>query len=236
MDLPKKLYYQQEGLRKMLKYRIGYIDEDASEVKILQRKLREHDIEVIGYEFTQGMTKEELLKQVYSSDIDLLLIDYKLKGQLVTFNGEEIESDIYEKKPRFPYIIFTSDPSHAEGFIEDWKSIYNKNELFSHDEAKNEKFIRIIIKSIEQYRNFVHRKKSELSFLLKKGEQEGLEVVEQHTMLSLQRELMSLDTTTAKELPEQLASYQKVESLSKVRKNAEDFLKSLIESDSENES
>ncbi len=220
----------------MVKYRIGYIDEDETEVKTFQRKLRDYDIEVVGYEFTQGMTKEELLTQVYSSNIDLLMIDYKLKGQLVTFNGEEIESEIYENKPLFPYIIFTSDPPHAEDFIEDWKAIYDKQELFSDDKERNERFIKIIIKSIEQYKSHILKKKNALSNLLEKGEKEGLNASEKDKLLSLQKELLSLDKTIAKEVPEQLASYQKVEDLSKARKDAEKFLKTLTEKKGENES
>lgn len=220
----------------MAKYKIGYIDEDASEVKTFQRKLRDSDIEVIGYTFTPGMTKEELLKQVYSSNIDLLMIDYKLKGQLVTFNGEEIESEIYENKPLFPYIIFTSDPTHAEDYVEDWKSIYDKQELFSEDQERNERFVKVITKSIEQYKNYILKKKNALSDLLEKGEKEGLNASEKDKLLSLQKELLNLDKTIAKEVPEQLASYRKVDDLSKARREAEEFLKSLMEKKNQNES
>lgn len=214
----------------MAKYRIGYIDENADEVKMYQRKLRSFDIEVIGYEFKKGMTKEELLAQVYSSDIDLLLIDYKLKGTLVTFNGEEIESDIYEKKPLFPYIIFTSDKEHAENFIEDWKTIFDKEELSDFNKIRNERFVKIIEKSIEQYKNHIDKKKNILSELLIKGENEGLDAVEKSFLIEIQRDLQSLDKTNPKEIPEQLVSYDKLEDLSKSRKEAEQFLESLIKS------
>ncbi len=213
----------------MARYRIGYIDENDSEVKTFQRKLRDYQIEVVGYEFTQGMTKEELLAQVYSSNIDLLLIDYKLKGQMVTFNGEEIENDIYENKPLFPYIIFTSYPPQAEDYIEDWKSIYDKQELFSDDTIKNGHFVNTLIKSIEQYKSHIQKKKAAISELLEKGNKSGLNASEKDRLLSIQRDLQNLDKTIVKEVPEQMASYQRVEDLSKARKDAEQFLKSLTE-------
>lgn len=213
----------------MAKYKIGYIDEDESEVKTFQRKLRDYDIEVIGYEFNVGMTKEELLAKVYSSDIDMLLIDYKLKGAMVTFNGEEIESDIYINKPLFPYIVFTSDPPHAEDFVEDLKTIYDKEELFVNDKGRNDHFVKILERSIEQYRSYIEMKKNTISELLIKGQKHVLTSTEQDTLISLQRELRDLDKTKTKEIPEKLISVEQIEDLSKTRKEAEDFLQSLIE-------
>lgn len=213
----------------MAKYKIGYIDEDEREVKTFQRKLRDYDIEVIGYEFNVGMTKDELLEQVYSSDIDLLLIDYKLKGAMVTFNGEEIESDIYMKKPLFPYIVFTSDPSHAEDFVEDLKTIYDKEELFVNNKSRNDHFVKILERSIEQYRSYIEVKKDTISELLIRSQEQILTPSEQDTLISLQRELRDLDKTKIKEIPEKLISVEQIEDLSKTRKEAENFLQSLIE-------
>lgn len=81
-------------------YKIGYIDEDINQVKLYRRKLRDFGFEVIGYDFSKGMSLKELMEQVYSSDIDLLMIDFRLKeGNIVAFNGDEVEREIYEKKP-----------------------------------------------------------------------------------------------------------------------------------------
>ncbi len=60
------------------KYKIGYIDEDIRQVKKYTRRLKDFGFEIIGYDFHQGMSLEELMSQVYKSDIDLLMIDYKL--------------------------------------------------------------------------------------------------------------------------------------------------------------
>lgn len=212
----------------MAKYKIGYIDEDEMEVKMFQRILHSFEIEVIGYEFRKGMSKEQLLSQVYSSDIDLLLIDYKLKGTLVTFNGEEIESEIYDKKPLFPYIIFTSDKGQAEKFIEDWKTIFDKEELSDNNDQRKKRFVTVIEKSIEQYRSHIAKKKEQLSKLLIKGDTEGLNASEKSLIIEIQRDLQNLDKTKPKEIPEQLISSEKIEELAKTRKEAEQFLESLI--------
>lgn len=213
----------------MAKYKIGYIDEDVLEVKTFQRKLRDYDIEVIGYEFNVGMTKEELLTQVYSSEIDMLLIDYKLKGAMVTFNGEEIESDIYINKPLFPYIVFTSDPPHAEDFVEDMKSIYDKEELYVNNKVRNDHFVKILVKSIEQYRNHIAKRKSLLSELLEKGEKEGLNIIEKDNLLKLQRELKNLDKTQKYEVPEILLKPDIIEFSDNLKNEADELLQKLIE-------
>jgi len=216
-----------------MKYRIGYIDEDDRQVKLYTRKLKEYGFEVIGYDFQKGMTPRDLMEQVYSSDIDLLMIDFKLKeSNIVSFNGEAIESLIYENKPLFPHIIFTNKVDQAEPFIEDWKIIFDKDEIFTDEEDDNEKvirFITILKKSIEQYKNHISNKKAELSFLLEKGEKEELSALEKNDLLTIQDELNSLDKTKKLEVPKQLISNEKIEYLAKTRKEAEDFLQSLID-------
>ena len=159
------------------KYKVGYIDEDIKQVKKYRRRFRDYGIEIIGYDFSQGMTLEQLMKQVYASDIDLLMIDYKLnETNLVTFNGEEVESEFYDKKPLFPHIIFTNKVEQAEPYVEDLKIIFDKDAIFSdedEDEQKVQRFIKILIRSIEQYRNHVQKKKDVVASLLEKGENEG---------------------------------------------------------------
>ena len=47
------------------KYKIGYIDEDIRQVKKYTRRLKDFGFEIIGYDFHQGMSLEELMSQVY---------------------------------------------------------------------------------------------------------------------------------------------------------------------------
>lgn len=215
------------------KYKIGYIDEDVKQVRKYQRRFRDFDIEIIGYEFNKGMSLEELMSQVYKSEIDLLMIDYKLREtNFVAFNGEAVESDFYEKRPLFPYIIFTNKVDQAEPFVEDWSKIYDKEEIFN-DEGEGgkesvQRFITTLIKKIEQYRNHIEKKKNAISELLLKGKNEGLNSAEEDRLITLQRELKDLDKTKIKEVPEKLISYENLEELSKTRKEAEAFLQSLI--------
>ena len=215
------------------KYKIGYLDEDIKQVKKYQRRFRKYGFEVIGYDFDKEMSLDELMAQVYKSDIDLLMIDYKLdETNKVTFNGEKVENEIYNKKPLFPHIIFTNKVDDAEPHVEDWKIIFDKDLIFSDDDDDDEKvkrFITTLERSIEQYRNHIEEKKKIVADLLEKGENEGLNAKEKDLLMTKQEELNSLDKTHKNEIPKHLITEDKLNDLSKTKKEAEAFLKSLID-------
>lgn len=214
------------------KYKIGYIDEDIKQVKKYTRRLKDFGFEVIGYDFHQGMSLEELMSQVYESDIDLLMIDYKLNEKnIVAFNGDAVENEFYDKKPLFPHIIFTNKVEQAEPFVEDWKILFDKEDIFSddvNDDTKVTRFVTILTKSIEQYKNHIQKKKELISDLLKKNENKELSTKEENELLNLQRELLSLDRTIIQEIPEKLVSFERLKNITDLRNEAEEYLNSLI--------
>lgn len=215
------------------KYIIGYVDEDINQVKKYQRRFRKFGFEIVGYDFKNDMSLEDLMTQIYDSNIDLLMIDYKLnETNKVTFNGEAVESEFYDKKPLFPHIIFTNKVEQAEPYVEDWKIIFDKDDIFSEDEEDEKKvqhFITTLIKSIEQYDNHIEKKKIVISNLLEKGEKEGLNATEKDLLVSKQEELLGLDKTQKNEIPKHLISEKKLDDLSKTKIEAEQFLQSLID-------
>lgn len=216
------------------KYTIGYVDEDVKQVKLYRRKLRPFGFDVIGYSFYEGMSLQELMLQIYKSDIDLLMIDFRLKeGNIVAFNGDEVEREIYEKKPQFPHIIFTNKPDQAEPDVDDIKLIFDKEFVFpdemDEDNVNTNYFVSMLIKSIEQYKRYVSVRKDRISELLEKEKIGSLTLDEKRSLLIAQRELLSLDKMRVLEIPESLTSIDSLEKISKARKDAEDFIKSLLE-------
>jgi len=216
------------------KYKIGYIDEDSNQVKLYKRKLREFGFEVIGYDFHKGMTLEELMAQVYNSDIDLLMIDYKLnESNIIPFNGDEVGRYVYENKPLFPNIIFTNKVDQAEPDVDDLKIIFDKEVVFpgdnGNDDPKTKHFIDILTKSIEQYKKHITRKKEVISALLKKEETEQLSMEEKNLLLSTQQDLYSLDKMRQCEVPEILKSVETLDRIKNARQEAEAYIKSLLE-------
>ncbi|WP_445721510.1 hypothetical protein [Flavobacterium sp.] len=215
------------------KYRIGYVDEDINQVKKYQRRFKKLGFEVIGYDFVKGMKLHELMEQVYSSEIDLLMIDYKLdESNKVTFNGEAVESEIYDKRPLFPHIIFTNKKDDAEPHVEDWKIIFDKEDIFSEGEEDEDKvahFVTTLERSIDQYKRHIQKKKSEISYLLEKGKSQKLIPEEKHILLKLQKELKVLDDTFIVEVPEYLMLSENISEIEKLKEEAESLLQKLIE-------
>lgn len=216
-----------------VKYKIGYIDEDVNQVKLYRRKLKIFGFEVIGYEITKGMPLQELMKQVYSSDIDLLMIDFRLKeGNILAFNGDEVEREIYDNKPQFPHIIFTNRADQAKPDVDDPKIIFDKEIVFPNDEGdeniQTKDFIEVLTKSIEQYKKHISKRKNTISELLEKEKTSELSNDEKNLLLSTQRELVNLDKMIMLDVPESLTSVETLDKLAKARKDAEDYINSLL--------
>ncbi|MCT4237809.1 hypothetical protein HZP42_15605 [Elizabethkingia anophelis] len=217
-----------------IQYKIGYIDEDINQVKLYRRKLRAFGFEVIGYNFHKGIKLTELMEQVYSSDIDLLMIDFRLnESNIVPFNGDAVEKEIYEKKPLFPHIIFTNKVDQAEPDVDDLKIIFDKEIVFPSDDdtinSHTTRFIDTLTKSIEQYKRHISKKKNIISELIEKEEKQKLDMEEKNLLLSTQRELSNLDLLQISELPESLISLDSLDKIAKARQDAEAYIKSLLE-------
>lgn len=186
------------------------------------------------------MSLQELMEQVYNSEIDLLMIDYKLnESNIISFNGDEVGRYIYEKKPLFPHIIFTNKVDQAEPDVDDLKIIFDKEVVFPDDEGNDNPqtthFIDILTKSIEQYQNYIAKKKETISDLLEKESKNNLSPAEKNLLLKTQRDLSSLDKMRLSEIPETLTSIENLDKITKARQDAEAYIKSLLENN-DNES
>lgn len=206
-----------------MKYKIGYIDEDPGQFARYERKLRD-SFDVIDYKITTGLPLGELIQRVYDSKIDLLMIDYLLvdKGVL-TYNGDQVARSIEEILPRFPMLIFTNNKDQAFPQVDNPNIIYDKSDI----QTDLNHFIEVIEKNIRVYKEYIIRKKNVINQLIEKGEKEGLSATEKNALLEAQLELKNLDKWS-NEVPLQLLNEKKVDDLSKVRKEAEEYLNTLL--------
>lgn len=206
-----------------MKYKIGYIDENSAQVVKYERDLRKH-FEVIGFDIKQGLELNDLLKQVYDSDIDLLMVDYLMADNgMLTYNGDEFARAYEEIKPRFPVIIFTNEETQAFPHVDNPNIIYDKS-LVKNDLNY---FVEILNKNILSYKNYIEKRKNIINDLLLKGENEGLSSDEKHILLQTQTELINLDKWS-NEVPFQLLDDKRLENLSKTTREAEEFLESIL--------
>lgn len=209
-----------------MKYKIGFIDEDKDEVAAYERRLRNKDFEVIGYHIEKGITLDNLLHQVYNSEIDLLMVDYLLSDRgILDFNGDEVVRQYQKIKPGFPTIIFTHQESQAFPKVDNPNIIYEK-ERASSDHIK--KFAEILRKNILFYQEYIQGRKNIIAELSDKAAEKGLDAKDRHLLSVTQFELQNLDKWAVPEVPMQLLEPDKIENLTKITKEAEAFLEELI--------
>ncbi len=206
-----------------MKYKIGYIDEDSAAVIKYERKLRDN-FDIIGYDIEKGLLLDDLLKRVYDSDIDLLMVDYLMvdKG-ILTYNGDEVVRAYEEIKPKFPMIIFTNEESQAFPQVDNPNIIYDKK-LVNDDLAK---FCEILTKNIKVYLDYVKKRKDIINSLIEKSTKASLSSKEKSTLFESQAELKNLDKWS-NEIPYQLFDLTTTDDIEKTRKEAEAYLESLI--------
>lgn len=210
----------------MAKYRIGYVDESVDEFKKFERMLRD-DFELVQYKVVKELPLPDLIDQIYDSKVDLLLIDFLMVDSgLVTFNGDDVAREYEKIMPRFPMIIFTNQEAQAFPDVDDPTMIYSKNQ------TNVPHFTAILTRSIQNYQNILKRHTDIINALIEKGEKEGLSAEEKHTLLSTQLDLKNFDKRSV-EVPYQLLNEKTIDDISKTRKDAEEYLKSLIEKNNE---
>jgi hypothetical protein len=202
-------------------YKIGYVDENPAQVKKLNRDLRGR-FDVQGYNITEGLTLKNLIKQIYQSDIDLLLVDYLMSDKgMLTYNGDEVIREFEKIKPRFPILIFTQHLDDAFPEVDNPNIIYEKSET-----KKIDHFCEILTKNILVYKKFISERKSSISRLVAKSKKKKLTAREKHMLLDKQIELQMLDKESI-EVPFQLLDPRKIASLTKTADDAEQYIKSL---------
>jgi hypothetical protein len=206
-----------------MKYKIGYIDEDPRQVAKYERDLREY-FDVIGYNISKGLTLKKLIQQVYSSDIDLLMVDFLMVSKgILTYNGDKVAKEYKKIKPLFPVLIFTNRQDDA------FHSVDNPNIIYEKEEVKKDisHFVETVEKNILFYKNYIEDRQKTIEVLISKGDKIGLNATEKHELIIAQQELTNLDKL-AIEVPSQLLEEKRIEELSKTTKEAEKFLNSLI--------
>lgn len=210
----------------MQMYKIGYVDETDQEVKRITRKL-ESDFTVVSYDIPRGLSKDDLIDQIYKSDVDLLLVDYLLKDKgVLIYNGDEVVREYEKIKPRFPVIIFTNNENDAFPQVDNVNIIYNKDVLANGD--KLSWFIEVLKRNILYYQQFIATRKARIGRLIEARQQRELTPLEKEELFNLQLDLNKLDERNNQELPNHLLSDRNLDQLTEVTQDAEKLLQTLL--------
>lgn len=91
-------------------------------IKRLKEQYKDYTFNFVTLELNKSTSKETILSQIYSKNIDCLIIDYKLNSRAATNinNGVHLSQNILKSLQNFPLFIITS-----------YEEELNQNEIFS---------------------------------------------------------------------------------------------------------
>lgn len=203
-------------------YTLGYIDEDLIQKEKFDRAMRPF-FKVIVFDIEKG-NSAKLLKEIYDTEVDLLVIDFKLAGKL--FDGDVIENSLFKEKPQFPHIVFTSDLEKAKEKINDWGSIVLKGDLYGVG-VDVDNFVERLLRNIKRYKDNIKEIEDEMELLIEKSGDSSLSTDEKNRIFQLYESLQSMDKTKKINTPKVLLDYERKENEAKLIKEAEDLIVSL---------
>jgi hypothetical protein len=165
----------------MRKYTIGYIDESEDDIDYFKR-FADEDFDII--DFMPVPNPDELVTNILSTHIDVLIVDYDLKEENPTigYYGEEIIEKVLAIKEGFPVFIFTShdedgdvtEQSHDVDIVIDKADMANKNE---------KKLLRRIKQKIDNYYKRIKVTEDRLLELLQKKDKSELTFEEEDELI-----------------------------------------------------
>ncbi|KQU58732.1 hypothetical protein ASG66_17075 [Bacillus sp. Leaf406] len=164
-----------------MNYTIGLIDDEAANVRTVQRKARLTSVTVEPIELEEDMG--EVIKKILESNIQGILVDYKLNltKPNIRYNGADLINELEKHKMNFPSFILTGFEDDAENELIDVNKIYRKEDYF-HDPAK---LNRRIIKQIENHKEKIKNAEQELYLLLEKKAIGELSLKEEERLIEL---------------------------------------------------
>lgn len=165
-------------------YNIGIVDDDETKItqlitylrlgwndiegNLIKEKYKDVKLNPTKLKLKDNLT--EMVKKVYETKLDALIIDYKLSSQQnISYTGIELVEAIQEKLFQFPIFVLTSYQDDL--FLKECFDVY---QVFEFDRYINDKDERIelnskIVEQIKKYRNSILSWKKELFELLPDG-------------------------------------------------------------------
>ena len=138
------------------KYKLGYVDEDESDVRSFYKYIKPYEDTILFEVFTPKklIDIEEFYKKIKESDLDILVIDYRLNEYTnIDFLGSDLIHYVHKHRRDFPCILLTSHPDEAIDNFENVHLVYDKSVIYDSNEENKRRFYRILISAIEKYIN-----------------------------------------------------------------------------------
>lgn len=138
------------------KYKLGYVDEDESDVRSFYKYIKPYEDTILFEVFTPKklIDIEEFYEKIKESDLDILVIDYRLNEYTnIDFLGSDLIHYVHKHRRDFPCILLTSHPDEAIDNFENVHLVYDKSVIYDSNEENKRRFYRILISAIEKYIN-----------------------------------------------------------------------------------
>lgn len=210
-----------------MKYKIAYIDESDSWINEFHHAFKE-DFDLLKIKVDGTSSVEAIITLLFESELDAIVTDYLLEEEGdVSFNGNIIVEEVRKRRPHFPIIMLTAHESQAINFMDDVHIIYGKNILDGESEDELNLFKAKIKSNIENYYSKITTTKNRIEELVKKRNEQGLELIEEEEELT--KLFVQLDELEpeGKDIPVNLIQKEAITKLNDFVNQAKDILEEL---------
>ncbi len=209
-------------------YKIGYIDDEPNQFDKFRKKLqrRYKDVELVLLDGCK--TKEEFVEKIYETQVDVLLVDYKMAGTF-GYNGSTLISYINDQVRDLECFILTAvdQGSIQDGLI---AQRYVRSKTIFDTEGDDEErvrelneFVDMLKESADVFRTRREQKRIEYLKLFEKRKESGLSLQEEQEYLRLYRVLASYGMI--EKLPENVLTSKFEEDLKQLLEAGEAILR-----------
>lgn len=209
-----------------MKYKIGYLDEDAGWNNTFRHYFKEN-FDIVLFDVDEQTTLETIFEVIEKKELDALIIDFKLDetGKL-NFNGDAVAKFTLERKPHFPLMMLTAYERDAVSYVEDVNIINSKDILDGESQEKVDILIHKVRSNINNYYTKISITENRIKELIEKKNRIDLSLSEEEELTKL---YMFLDEIFPDEkvLPENLIQPEAITRLNEFVLRTKEILEQL---------
>jgi DNA-binding NarL/FixJ family response regulator len=161
--------------------KLGFIDDEPAFIMTFRGWFKDaYNIEI--FEIEETTTANDLAKNVKESNLDMLIVDFKLDDNGNDFlDGNLVVNEVRKLLPKLPMIILTSNEEDAVDHIDDGILLRSKDELNPENISV---FKKKILNTIKSYKKTIQEKKNIIKELSEKKIDEDLSTDEEELLFS----------------------------------------------------
>lgn len=161
--------------------KLGFVDDEASSILNFRGWfIDEYDIKI--FEVNDSISAEEIAQEAVISDLDMLIIDFKLdENGNNSIDGNKVAIEVRKLLPNLPLTILTSHERDAVSHVDDGMLLRSKNEL-------SEEYIDIfktkVFNTVKNYKSKIIQNKQIIKQLSEKKIESELDTNEEEALFN----------------------------------------------------